>query len=183
MQRSAIFAPLIGVILLCAGCGSLVYHQVRPDDTLYSISWRYGQDYRQVAEWNGISPPYVIHEGDWLRVAPQRGEAPVRTLTPATASVAPVKPAANTPVPAATPPEQKPPEKRDLSARTEVEWVWPVQGKVVERFNANSPGNQGIDISAPLGTPVHAAAAGKVVYSGNGLRGYGNLATECCYAR
>jgi lipoprotein NlpD len=172
LRRNIIVGALTALILLCTGCGSHLYHQVRPDDTLYSISWRYNHDYRQVAQWNDIKPPYVIHQGDWLRVAPPRGEATVRSLS----SASPVTKAAPTgPVTAAAVPESQQPEKRELVSRAEVAWLWPTKGQVVEKFRADSSANQGIDISAPLGTPVHAAAAGKVVYSGNGLRGYGNL--------
>lgn len=172
LKQNIIPYALIALILLCAGCGGLVYHQVRPDDTLYSISWHYNQDYRQVAQWNGIEPPYVIHEGEWLRVAPPRGEAVVRTLPIVTESnkTAPKKMA-----PSINSSETKQPEKTDTVSRVDVEWMWPAKGQVIEKFKANSPGNQGIDISASIGTPVYAAAAGKVVYSGNGLRGYGNL--------
>jgi lipoprotein NlpD len=172
LNRNLILCALTALILLCAGCGSLVYHQVRPDDTLYSISWHYNQDYHQIAQWNGIEPPYVIHEGEWLRVAPPRGKAAVRTLPIASEinKTAPKKIA-----PSVNSPETKRSEKSDIVSRVDVEWIWPTKGRVVEKFNANSPGNQGIDISASIGAPVYAASAGKVVYSGNGLRGYGNL--------
>ncbi len=182
----------MGLLLLFAGCGSHVYHQVRPDDTLYSIGWRYGQDYRQIASWNGIAPPYVIHAGDWVRVAPPSGGAAVRTLAttdpkpPPSAmagesgnKVLPVKERVATapPIPSgvSVPPKPVPPGKIEPVLRVDVTWIWPVKGRVVARFNLNSPANQGLDIVAPLGAPVYAAAAGKVVYSGNGLKGYGNL--------
>jgi lipoprotein NlpD len=174
LKANAIPGSLIGLVLLCAGCGSHVYHQVRPDDTLYSIGWRYGLDYRQIASWNGIASPYVIHQGDWLRVAPPRNQAVVRSLT----TVDPPKSVYATPSAPATvvaTPKQHIQVKPEPISRDEVTWLWPVKGRVVEKFNANSPAHQGIDISAPLGAPVYAAAAGKVVYSGNGLKGYGNL--------
>ena len=62
-----------------------------------------------------------------------------------------------------------------MSSSADIDWQWPLKGKLIRGFNANKPGQQGVDISAAAGTLVHAAAAGKVVYSGNGLRGYGNL--------
>lgn len=182
--------PVIGLISLLAGCGSHVYHQVRPDDTLYSIGWLYSQDYRQVALWNGIEAPYVIHAGDWLRVAPPSGAAVVRTLSPvapAPATPAPadynsassLKGGTSVPLPPPSPPAIAPKsvmtESPEYVSRVELSWVWPVKGRVVAKFNSASAANQGIDIAAPLGTAVHAAAAGKVVYSGNGLKGYGNL--------
>ena len=60
---------------LLSGCGSHVYHFVEPGETLYSISWAYGHDYRQVAHWNEISPPYVVKRGQRLRVAPPAEDA------------------------------------------------------------------------------------------------------------
>jgi len=55
-------------------------------------------------------------------------------------------------------------------------WAWPVAGKVLKQFSLDkAKENKGVDIAGSLGTPVKAAKAGKVVYSGAGLRGYGNL--------
>ncbi len=55
------------------------------------------------------------------------------------------------------------------------QWIWPVNGKVVSRFSPSSNMNKGLDIVAKNGSPVRATAEGRVVYSGNGLRGYGQL--------
>jgi len=170
LKRKISFAALL-VQLICAGCGSHVYHQVLPDDTLYSISWRYNQDYHQIAQWNGIASPYVIHEGEWLRVAPPRSDAVVADMstTNAVNNVASKKV-----LPPSYSSATKQPENNDAS-HVDVEWMWPTKGQVIEKFKVNAPGNQGINIRASMGTPVYAAATGKVVYSGNGLRGYGNL--------
>lgn len=54
-------------------------------------------------------------------------------------------------------------------------WGWPARGRVIQGFSANLAGNRGINISGRLGEPVHSAASGVVVYSGDGVRGYGNL--------
>jgi murein DD-endopeptidase MepM/ murein hydrolase activator NlpD len=56
-------------------------------------------------------------------------------------------------------------------------FFWPVSGNVISNFGAASNGerNDGINISAPMGTPIHAAASGTVTYSGNELKDYGNL--------
>lgn len=56
----------------------------------------------------------------------------------------------------------------------QVPWAWPVRGKIIAQFNENS-GPKGLHIAGELGQPVLASAAGRVVYSGSGLRGYGNL--------
>ena len=193
---------MLASFLSLTACGTHVYHQVKKGDTLYSISWRYHQNYQDIAQWNAIQPPYIIHDGQWLRVAPSsakenrssgRREAPVRVLSPSapvtvkdtsSPSLLPAKPVAIKPV--STPPE-KPidqtahvavsrPEKVSVStARTPVKWQWPVSGAVLEGYNAKRPGKAGIAIGGARGSSVRAAAAGKVVYSGNGLKGYGNL--------
>ncbi len=176
---------LLLLSLLLSACGAHVYHQVRKGDTLYSISWHYNQDYRQVAEWNGLGSSYTISEGQWLRVAPPGPEAglepPVYKKSPAKVqskqvekdtakkrpkkiSSPPVVVAKNTPGTFVLP-----------SSSAAIAWQWPLKGKLIKKFNANKPGQQGVDISAAVGTLVHAAAGGKVVYSGSGLRGYGNL--------
>ena len=54
-------------------------------------------------------------------------------------------------------------------------WSWPVKGKLIQGFNPNSAGKKGVKIAARAGTSVRAAAAGKVVYAGSGLSGYGRL--------
>jgi LysM repeat protein len=61
---------LLPIIIFFSGCGSHIYHFVEPGETLYSISWAYGHDYREVAQWNEISSPYVVKRGQRLRVAP-----------------------------------------------------------------------------------------------------------------
>ena len=63
------FISVLLIIQGLLGCGSHVYHFVEPGETLYSISWAYGHDYRQVARWNDISPPYIVKKGQ--RKAPK----------------------------------------------------------------------------------------------------------------
>ncbi|EPE37751.1 lipoprotein NlpD [Candidatus Photodesmus katoptron Akat1] len=54
-------------------------------------------------------------------------------------------------------------------------WLWPTKGKVIKEFSSSDQGNKGIDIAGNFGQPVISSADGLVVYSGNALRGYGNL--------
>ena len=63
-----IFVMFAMLTLAISGCGSLVWHSVRQGETLYSISFRYGHDYKQVARWNHIAPPYVISPGQKIRI-------------------------------------------------------------------------------------------------------------------
>ncbi len=167
--------------LLLSACGAHVYHQVRPGDTLYSVSWHYSQDYRQVAKWNGLGSPYMINEGQWLRVAPPGPDA---GLEPPVYAKSAAKLEARKTKNNNTKNQSKKTGRQSValakqrpysSSSAAVAWRWPLKGKLIRKFNANNPGQQGIDISAAAGTLVYAAAGGKVVYSGNGLRGYGNL--------
>ena len=129
-------------------------HVVRRRETLSAVAWRYGLDYRSIARWNRINPPYVIYPGQRLalRGPPNRGAgaqgpkaaAGKRRPVDSTASSVPVK-----------------------------GWVWPAKGKVVGRFGKG--GNDGIDIGGRRGQPVMAAKDGRVVYTGSGLVGYGRL--------
>ena len=182
---------LAAVVALVSACGSHVYHQVRKGDTLYSVSWRYHQDYHQVAQWNGISPPYIIHEGQWIRVAPPKPDVfpnQVPPPSPGAKSKAdkPPNQVAGKSSPYSPPHAERPPRSNESSPRKPpklaprplvdpVAWLWPVEGPIVHRFNATAPGKKGIDIAGARGAAVRAAAAGRVVYSGDGLRGYGNL--------
>lgn len=131
-------------------------HRVRAGETLYSISLRYGLDYHDVARWNGIGRDYLIHPGQRLRLDPPPGGR--------ASAAAPA--ARRAPVVRATPgdPAHRPPA-----------WHWPVQGGSVAGTVAQPSGGLGLRIDGALNQPVFAAADGKVVYTGSGLRGYGQL--------
>ena len=137
-------------------------HVVRSGETLYAIAWRYGKDFRQVAEWNGIQHPFQIWPGQRLRLKPTpRASAPSSTQPNASRSAS--KSAANrVPRPASSAPGPR-------IGR----WQWPARGEVIGRFGAQ--GGKGINIAGRTGQSILAAAPGKVVYSGSGLRGYGKL--------
>jgi lipoprotein NlpD len=181
-------------------------------DTLYSIAFRNGTDFRDLAQANGISPPYTIWPGQVLKVPPH-GAGAVPTRVPATVVVAKAPPpssnpgfqpveastppspthaattapavaaASSTPAPAAVattnappPPPVATPVVAGGATRVAggVKWRWPASGQLVGRFQGNAA-IPGIDIAGKEGDPVVAAADGVVVYSGNGLVGYGEL--------
>lgn len=194
-RRSAFF--LLTLLLLLAGCGELgpppkknyaMYHTVRTGETLYSIAFRYGYDYREVAAWNRIGPPYRIYAGQRLLVAPPpRGTAPVAgsptaRSTPSPSTKAPTQ--RTTAVPPATRPAPTSPSANTAARAVEnkassphqgsVRWQWPTAGRVKHDYT-NTASKKGINIAGVLGQSVYAAAAGDVVYSGSGLVGYGNL--------
>jgi lipoprotein NlpD len=176
--------------------GSSRDYVVKRGDTLYSIAWQYGLNYRQLAAMNGVRPPYTIYAGQRLRVsqttaasqaAPARTApartAPARTAPARTAPArtAPARTAPAKPVTAAAPPPvaTTSPVTATRSNATPAEyngkWAWPTRGRVLSGFNAKTPGKKGIQIEGHSGQPVKAAASGKVVYVGSGLVGYGRL--------
>ncbi len=156
----------IGLALL-AGCaggelqspGSYV---VQPHDTLYSIAWRNGLDYRDLAAWNQLGPQYRIVVGERLRLeppAPGSVPAPARRFVPAQGIAAAARPMPRRPEPPAVP--VTPPSG----------WIWPTLRQGAIRRLPNGA----ILLPGRFDQPVRAAAAGRVVYTGSGIRGFGEL--------
>ena len=167
---------LLAVLLLLSGCGfgggyapvfssgeerraSIRLHTVRQGETLYSIAFRYGLDYKQIADANGIVKPYTIFANQKLRLV--RKAAPVAK-----------KIKKSTPKVAAKKSSNASPKK---SQDSNIDWRWPVAGNVIKPFSLSGDINKGVDIAGRLGESVMAAAEGVVVYAGGGLRGYGKL--------
>jgi lipoprotein NlpD len=152
------------------------HYRVRPGDTLYGIAWRANLDYHDIARWNQISQPYVIYVGQALRLkaslaTPQLPNPdPTTTTSPVVATAPTSPPKHNVPAPAADPAEQP-----VNAQRRTLQWFWPTKGTVTQRFSAGDDTKKGIKISGTNGQAVIAAEAGQVVYSGNGLVGYGEL--------
>jgi lipoprotein NlpD len=166
------------------------YYSVKSGDTLIRIGMDSGQSWRDIARWNNIENPNLIETGQVLRVAPpEETGVVVRPVTstnvvtspaPATAASAPA-PAVNAaavkpPASAASAPTNATPANNMATADTAEEAVsfqWPTRGNLLAGFDEVK--NKGVDIAGKAGDPVLAAADGKVVYAGSGLRGYGNL--------
>ncbi|MBS0375137.1 MAG: peptidoglycan DD-metalloendopeptidase family protein [Proteobacteria bacterium] len=155
-------AVLVGLGLACllAACGGQprrpvpASYVVQPGDTLYAISWRHGLDYHDVARWNGIGADYRIAVGQRLVLVPAAGAATVAVQKPAPAPAgASASPLPETPAP---------------------RFEWPAEGRIAGSVTMPS-GGVGVQIEGLLGSPVRAAAAGRVVYTGAGLRPYGQL--------
>ena len=91
---------------------------------------------------------------------------------PVAAEPPPPSPVASAPTPAPPPVAAPEPEKPAAVDNEDVEWIWPVKGKVIAPFSESA---KGMDIGGRKGAPVLAAAAGRIVYAGTGLRGYGKL--------
>ncbi len=140
------------------------YYTVKPGDTLIRIGMDNGQSGRDIARWNKLDNPNLIEAGQVLRVVPPTAEAPVvRQPAPVTTTSAPAASAPAAPVTPATP----------AAAEEAISFQWPARGNLISGFDESK--NKGLDIGGKAGDPVLAAADGRVVYAGAGLRGYGNL--------
>lgn len=149
-------------------------YKVQRGDTLYAIAWRAGRDFRSLARLNRIPPPYTIYPGQLLILTPSSHAA--RSSSTSTAPVNARAKNESTARRSPAPPKQT--AKRDDDsgpADSALHWTWPVRGPVLVKFSANDSTQTGIKIGGRLGQAVHATEAGKVVYSGSGLIGYGQL--------
>ncbi len=201
------------------------HYIVKPGDTLIRIALDHGQNYRDIAAWNGLENPNLIEVGQELRVVRPEAPAVSRPAAPSTAEPRSVAQAAAVPAapadgvrrepkggklpyseqawaqaqkpdaplvvakvepkpeprpevkPDAKPeakPESKPEPKQEPAGNGDkIDWAWPASGKVIAAFNETS--SKGVDLAGKPGDPVLAAAGGRVVYAGTGLRGYGKL--------
>ena len=173
-------------------------YTVKSGDTLYSIAFRYGLDYRKVAVANGIGDSYTIYPGQIIyldatvpprQISTSRTPAPDNVTPPGitanreasgTSSAIPGKPAESVPTPpppsVATPAIAKVKQEIDADAYSGAAvaaWLWPTRGSVTRGYSESV--HKGIDIAGARGDPVVAAAAGKVVYAGTGIVGFGEL--------
>lgn len=158
------------------------YYTVKPGDTLYGIALEFGHDWRELARANNLADPSKIIVGQRLKVEGISGS--VAAATPAAngtivedsgVEITPIAPAGGvkqvTPPAAAVEAPIEPPKPNLANAN--MGFIWPHNGEVIQPYKAGA--SKGLDLAAKVGDPVVAAQAGKVVYSGNALRGYGNL--------
>lgn len=137
-------------------CSHALYHRVRAGETLFRISKAYGVPVKQLTDVNHLSDPSRIDVGQRLLIPGARRQLPVDVITPRTANSRPLQ--------------------HEEMPRGMAPFTWPVSGGTVSSsFGQRGRSfHDGIDISAPIGTPVHAADDGEVIYS-DVLRGYGNV--------
>lgn len=164
-------APVVNAWTSHSNPGLASDYHVQTGDTVYSIAWAFGMDYRDIVRYNHLQEPYQLHEGQTLQMA-----APmVPTIHAAPAS----KPVVMTPAPKPVLIASKPVVAVKTIAPKPIvnnkNWLWPTQGKMVKSYSLASGGNRGIDIAGKYNQSIHATAAGKVVYIGNSMPGYGNL--------
>ena len=176
-QPGVVMAPDAKLLPGAENAGKPGYYTVKPGDTLIRIGLETGQSWKDVARWNHLENADLIEIGQVLRVvsptaavagaAPDSAGVVARPVTttvvaPAAPSVTkPVAPVAASPAPAAS------------SGEDDVAFIWPSSGTLLAGFDEAR--NKGYDIGGKAGDPVMAAADGRVVYAGAGLRGYGNL--------
>ena len=148
-------------------------HRARSGETAYSVARRYGVDAYAVITANNLIPPFNLYEGQ-------------RLVIPGTTGIAGTPPAPQS--------NQRPParasgapggssrsggcvDRPNAPRRGAGSFDWPVEGSVISEFGPKGGGryNDGINIAAPLGTPVRAAESGVVAYAGNEVRGFGNM--------
>lgn len=159
-------APILIGLALLAGCASNgdrpATYVVKRGDTLYSIAFRHKLDYRDVARWNRIGRDYVIHPGQTLRLYP-----------PGSASASTPKTAGGK-----TPPKARPspsaPKQPATPTGPPVKWQWPVNDGTAT-LTSRPNGGHGLMIAGRLGEDIRSAGSGRVVYTGSGLLGYGQL--------
>jgi len=179
---------------------SSLEYQVKPGETLYSIAWRANSDVRKIATINKLLPPYNIYPGQKLflttknsqkttKVRQSQSLSKKQTISSNQTSGKPVKKTlASTKKQAygenvnkkKSNVKKKKSNEASLANKASFsqkisQWQWPVQGSVVKGFSSKAQGNKGINIAGRRGTKIKAAANGKVVYAGSGLRGYGKL--------
>ena len=160
--------------------GKAGYYTVKPGDTLIRIGLDTGQNYRDIVRWNNLENPNLIEVGQVLRVVAPVADTGVVTRPVAsgsattTTAAAPTRPAsapAGSTATAAAPVAS--PAPAASAGEDDIAWIWPAQGTLLAGFDEAK--NKGYDIGGKAGDAVVASADGRVVYSGAGLRGYGNL--------
>lgn len=144
-------------------------YRVKSGDTLFAIAFSYGLDSRDVARWNGISSPYIIYPGQNLRLSPpavtRQSHIPRQSTTKSKTSR--TQPSSSI--------KKAPAKASAVQSADPKRWKWPAKGRLLRGYVAGDPARNGLDIAGREGSAITASAAGTVVYSGNGLIGYGEL--------
>ena len=197
VQPGTVVATPIKPLPGAENAGKPGYYTVKPGDTLIRIGLETGQGWKDIARWNNLENPNLIEVGQVLRVtstvpAPPSAAAaavaadtgvvtrpvasssiaPASAASAASAPKAPVSAPAST-ASAASAPAAAPAASPAAAGDEDVAFIWPASGALLAGFDEVR--NKGYDIAGKAGDPVLAAADGRVVYAGAGLRGYGNL--------
>ena len=149
------------------------YYTVKPGDTLIRIGLDHGQNWRDIIRWNNIENPNIIDVGQVLRITPPAADPSQEVAIAKPVQLGTVTNTTEEKKNTAVAEQPSANSVRNEGSDDSFQLIWPAQGPVSSSFDDSK--NKGIDISGKTGDPVLAAADGKVVYSGAGLRGYGNL--------
>ncbi|MFT2089807.1 peptidoglycan DD-metalloendopeptidase family protein [Paraglaciecola sp. 2405UD69-4] len=157
-------------------------YKVQAGDTLYSIAWYTGHDFRDLAKLNNIPSPYHIYPGQKLQLSSGKKTSPTHSSTITASSPQKIKKQA------IDPPKKQAYGKSEKNVKNEnkvssggefpnqvTAWSWPTTRKVSRGFSAKDEGNKGLDFNGEQGEPIWVSADGKVVYTGDALRGFGKL--------
>jgi len=168
------------------------FYTVKAGDTLIRIGLDNGQNWKDLMRWNNLSNPNLIEVGQVIRIVPPGTDPAVTTPRPVTAARVETRPlepragsasapagAPSAPLPAVVAASQPAAPVREAATPAaregddDINWAWPAAAPVAMGFDEAR--NKGLVFRGKAGDPVYAAADGRVVYAGSGLRGYGNL--------
>lgn len=188
------FLPVLFFLILCSCASAGVYHDVRPGQTLYRISQVYGVSTERIKRANGIANPSQLKAGtrlyipdaDRVRYVPSTvPKKTVKTPAPKTVKKPIVKPSRPAPPKKVVRPQSKPvirppvtvqkPSPSKATAARKGTLSWPLKGRVYRSFSTKKGGATGLEIAVRSGTSVQAAAPGRVIYSDDGISGFGHL--------
>lgn len=156
------------------------YYTVAPGDTVMSIARHHNQNWRDIVRWNDMGDANVIEVGQVLRVVPpvpSRSPATTTTTTTTnatTTNAATATPANGSATATATPTVATQTTPGTAASADSMAFIWPANGNVLSGFD-EAKNSKGLSISGRAGDPVVAAADGRVMYAGSGLRDFGNL--------
>jgi len=178
-----------------SGITSKIY-RVQKGDTLFSISWRANLDINDLAKYNKLSAPYIIKEGQRLRLTAANSRKTITAKKPAAktdsssqknkqiscsgqscdkkSKTAIVQKRPITYSSSTVKTDEKTTKPKNSNVKIS-HWQWPAKGKLTKTFASSQTGMKGISLSNQRGTSIYTAASGEVVYAGSGLRGFGNL--------
>ncbi len=147
-------------------------YRVKKGDTLYSIAWQFGKDFKVLARNNGIRRPYTIYVGQKIKL---KSASKVARKVSARSSSRPRYPTRSS-RPKVVPKKPVISKKKSIKTTSKtIKWRWPSQGRVIATFKRGDPRRKGLDIAGKRGQAIRAAANGEIVYSGSGLLGLGML--------
>lgn len=167
--------------------GKVGFYTVKQGDTLIRIGLENGQNWKDLVKWNNLDNPNVIEVGQVIRVVPPGVDPNAAGTKPVTTAKVETRPLGAAPaasgaasgvvsasgIPAAAPTPPAPASTAARDGDDDINWMWPANGPVASVFD--DARSKGLAITGKSGDPVYAAADGRVVYAGSGLRGYGNL--------